>query len=112
MPEGAPPSAPVVSGPAVSQAPGPLTSSPRSEVRQSTMLGGLLVLIGVILLVGQFVHLDLGRYGWPFFIIVPGVALLVFVLAVRRAPGSTLFPYTTLFRSERFHGEVPPRMED
>src|SRR5438132_10598172 len=90
MPEGAPPSAPVVSGPAVSQAPGPLTSSPRSGVRQSTMLGGLLVLIGVILLVGEFVHLDLGRYGWPFFIIVPGVALLVLALAARGVIGEGL----------------------
>jgi len=90
MPEGAPPSAPVVSGPAVSQAPGPLTSSLRSGVRQSTMLGGLLVLIGVILLVGQFVHLDLGRYGWPFFIIVPGVALLVVALAGRGVIGEGL----------------------
>jgi len=51
------------------------------------MLGGLLVLIGVILLVGQFVHLDLGRYGWPFFIIVPGFALLVGALAGRGVIG-------------------------
>src|SRR5207302_10552562 len=90
MPEGAPPSAPVVSGPAVSQAPGPLTSSLRSGVRQSTMLGGLLVLIGGIRLVGQFVHLDLGRYGWPFFIIVPGVPLPWVPLAVRRLIGDGL----------------------
>src|SRR5437588_5247718 len=90
MPEGAPPSAPVVSGPAVSQAPGPVTSSLGSGVGQSTMLGGLLVLIGVILLVGQFVHLDLGRYGWPFFIIVPGVALLVVALAGRGVIGEGL----------------------
>ena len=54
------------------------------------MLGGLLVLIGVILLVGQFVHLDLGRYGWPFFIIVPGVALLVVALAGRGVIGEGL----------------------
>jgi hypothetical protein len=91
MPEGAPPSAPVAGEPAVSEAPSPVPSgTPRSGLRQSTMLGGLLVLIGIILLVGQFVHLDLGRYGWPFFIIVPGVALLVVALAGRGVVGEGL----------------------
>src|SRR5262252_7793010 len=30
-------------------------------------------------------------------------AVLVFFLMIRRPPRSTLFPYTTLFRSIRFH---------
>src|SRR3712207_9474482 len=30
--------------------------------------------------------------------------LCVFFLMIRRPPRSTLFPYTTLFRSERIHG--------
>ena len=33
---------------------------------------------------------------------VPGVAQLVFFLMIRRPPRSTLFPYTTLFRSMRY----------
>src|SRR6266480_1294612 len=33
----------------------------------------------------------------------------LFFLMLRRPPGSTLFPYTTLFRSQREHGE---RRED
>lgn len=66
------------------------SSPPPSRVRQSTMLGGLLVLVGAILLLGQFVHLDLGHYGWPFFVIVPGVALLVAALAGRGAVGEGL----------------------
>jgi hypothetical protein len=61
-----------------------------SRLRQSTTLGGLLVLIGAILLLGQFVHLDLGHYGWPFFIIVPGLALLVMALAGRGVIGEGL----------------------
>src|ERR1700736_3796985 len=91
MPEGAPPSAPVVPEPAVSQGPRQVSSNPpRFGLRESTILVGLLVLIGIILLGGQFVHLDLGRYGWPFFIIVPGVALLVVALASRGVIGEGL----------------------
>jgi hypothetical protein len=67
-----------------------MSASPPSRLRQSTMLGGLLILVGAILLLGQFVHLDLGHYGWPFFIIVPGVALLVMALAGRGAVGEGL----------------------
>src|SRR5204863_8729664 len=33
--------------------------------------------------------------------VVPTVAVLVFFLMIRRPPRSTLFPYTTLFRSDR-----------
>src|SRR5687768_18620462 len=37
------------------------------------------------------------------------VFLFVFFLMIRRPPGSTLFPYTTLFRSEaELHDRVPP----
>ena len=91
MPGGSPPSAPVVPGHVASEGPGQVSASPHpSRVRQSSILGGLLVLIGVILLIGQFVHLDLGHYGWPFFIIVPGVALLVVALAGRGVIGEGL----------------------
>src|SRR5690348_17552953 len=34
---------------------------------------------------------------------------LVFFLMIRRPPRSTLFPYTTLFRSRGRHGARPPR---
>ena len=91
MPEGVPPSAPVAAERVVSEGPGRMSSSPPpSRVRQSTMLGGLLVLLGAILLLGQFVHVDLGHYGWPFFVIVPGVALLAVALAGRGAVGEGL----------------------
>jgi hypothetical protein len=78
MAEGLPPSAPVAQGPATSQTP----VRPR---RQSTILGGLLVLIGAILLIGQFVRVDIGHYGWPFFVIAPGVLLIVVALTARGA---------------------------
>src|SRR3989441_7193132 len=78
MAEGLPPSAPVAQEPAPSQTP----VRPR---RQSTVLGGLLVLIGAILLIGQFVRIDIGHYGWPFFVIAPGVLLMVVALTARGA---------------------------
>ena len=91
MPEGAPPNAPVVAEPAASEIRGPVRpSASPSRPRQSTIMGGLLVLIGAILLIGQFVHVDVGRYGWPFFIIVPGVALLVVALTGRGVIGEGL----------------------
>jgi hypothetical protein len=41
-----------------------------------TALGGLLVLLGIAVLLGQALQLDLGRVGWPLFVIVPGLGLL------------------------------------
>src|SRR4030081_960688 len=62
----------------------------RQSRRPSVVLGGLLVLIGVIWLVGQFVRIDVGHYGWPFFVIVPGVAILFVALTARGALGEGL----------------------
>src|SRR5438094_4713895 len=47
----------------------------------SLILGLLLVLVGAAYLFGQYVPrplfaVDLGHYGWPLFVIVPGLALL------------------------------------
>jgi hypothetical protein len=58
--------------------------------RPSMVMGGLLVLVGAILLLGQFVRIDIGHYGWPFFLIVPGVAILVVALTARGALGEGL----------------------
>jgi hypothetical protein len=54
------------------------------------VLGGLLVLIGAILLVGQLVRIDVGHYGWPFFVIAPGVVILFVALMARGALGEGL----------------------
>jgi hypothetical protein len=40
-----------------------------------TALGGLLLLLGIVVLLGQVLEVDLGRVGWPFFVIIPGLAL-------------------------------------
>jgi hypothetical protein len=54
------------------------------------VLGGLLVLIGAVSLVGQVVRIDVGHYGWPFFLIAPGVVILFVALMARGALGEGL----------------------
>ena len=62
----------------------------------SLILGILLVLVGVAYLVGQYVprpflEVDLGHYGWPLFVIVPGLALLL-VGATNRSVSGLCIP--------------------
>jgi hypothetical protein len=47
------------------------------------VLGGLFVLIGAILLAGQLLRFDVGHYGWPFFVIAPGILIIVVALTLR-----------------------------
>ena len=52
------------------------------------MVGAVLVGIGLLYLAQQLLGLDLGRYGWPLAILVPGLALLAaFALGGRGAAG-------------------------
>ena len=75
---------PSASGPG--GAPGPVISQPTRGPRPPSMvLGGLLVLIGAILLAGQFVRVDIGHFGWPFFVIAPGILILFVALTARGA---------------------------
>jgi hypothetical protein len=53
-------------------------------------LGGLLLLLGIAVGLGQALELDLGRVGWPFFVIVPGLALLGMGLATPGRLGEVL----------------------
>lgn len=76
MAEGAPPNAPPAPKPAPSVV-------DRWRLRPSTVLGGLLILVGVVLLLGQLLRIDLGHYGWPLWIIVPGVLLMFLAVTSR-----------------------------
>ena len=76
MPVEAPPSAPVAQKPTPSVV-------DRWRQRPSTLLGGLLVLVGLILLLGQVFHVDVGHYGWPLWIIVPGALLMLLAVSSR-----------------------------
>jgi hypothetical protein len=55
-------------------------------------LGGLLLLLGILVLVGQALDLDLdlGRVGWPVFVVVPGLGLLGLGLAATGRLGEVL----------------------
>jgi hypothetical protein len=55
-----------------------------------TALGGLLLLLGIVVLLGQVLEVDLGRVGWPFFVIVPGLGLLGLGLAAAGRLGEVL----------------------
>jgi hypothetical protein len=57
---------------------------------RETAFGGLLVLLGMVVLLDQTFHLDLGRVGWPFFPIVSGLGLLGLGLAAAGRPGVVL----------------------
>ena len=45
-------------------------------------IGVVLIGLGVIFLAGQILNVDIGAYGWPFFVIVPGAAILVVALVL------------------------------
>jgi hypothetical protein len=56
----------------------------RIDIDWQTALGGLLVLLGIVVVLGQALDLELGRVGWPLLVITPGLAMLGLGLA---APG-------------------------
>jgi hypothetical protein len=49
-----------------------------------------LIIVGLFWLISRFLPEDLGHYGWPFFIIVPGLALVVGALLLGAAAGERL----------------------
>jgi hypothetical protein len=55
-------------------------------------LGVLLVVLGALFLAGQAVGFDLGRFEWPFFVIIPGLALSGVGLAVDGPTGERITP--------------------
>jgi hypothetical protein len=55
-----------------------------------TALGGLLVLLGIVVGLGQALELELGGVGWPFFVIVPGLGVLGVGLAAAGRLGEVL----------------------
>jgi hypothetical protein len=55
-------------------------------------LGVLLIALGALFFVGQVVGFDLGRFGWPFFVIIPGVAVFGVGLASGGPAGERITP--------------------
>lgn len=56
----------------------------------AAVLGALLVLLGLVFLAGQYLNLDIGRYGWPVYVIGPGLALVILGLTQRHGSGLTI----------------------
>jgi hypothetical protein len=71
-----------------------LESESRQGIGTNLVLGALLIIIGLIFLIGQifgsFFRIDLGAFSWPFFIIVPGVALFLVSLTMEPNSGRSL----------------------
>jgi hypothetical protein len=58
--------------------------------RGGEALGGLLVLLGLVVLLGQALDLGVGRVAWPVFVVVPGLGLLGIGLAAAGRLGEVL----------------------
>jgi hypothetical protein len=61
----------------------------RSSSNQAATVGGVvLVGLGLLFLIQQALGIDVGHYGWPLFVILPGLGLLAaFALGPRSAAG-------------------------
>jgi hypothetical protein len=55
-------------------------------------IGALLIVLGALFFVSQAVGFDLGRFAWPFFVIVPGLAVSGVGLAVGDPTGERITP--------------------
>jgi hypothetical protein len=55
-------------------------------------LGTLLIVVGALFFVGQAIGFDLGRFQWPFFVIIPGLAVFGVGLAVGGPTGERITP--------------------
>jgi len=55
-------------------------------------LGVLLIVLGALFSVGQAAGFDLGRFEWPFFVIIPGLAVSGVGLAVGSPTGERITP--------------------
>jgi hypothetical protein len=56
----------------------------------TAVLGGLLIVVGLVFFVGQWLDIDWGAATWPFYVIAPGLALLAFGLTQRDGSGLTV----------------------
>jgi hypothetical protein len=62
---------------------------PRSN-RGGVAFGAVLIVLGLLFLAGRVLDIDLGAYGWPLFIVVPGVLLFLAGLAAPPREGAGL----------------------
>jgi hypothetical protein len=63
------------------------TDGGKGADRGGAVFGILLIAAGLLFLLGEQVNIDWSNYGWPLFIIVPGVILLLIGLAIPSEAG-------------------------
>ena len=64
---------------------------PGSDSRRGGAIVGIaLIVIGGLFLADQAFNVDIGRFGWPLFVVVPGVLMLVGSLTIKEREGSGL----------------------
>src|SRR5690242_20138489 len=57
------------------------------DTRGGVVLGLILIALGGIFLVDRLTGIDLGRFGWPLFVIVPGVLVLAWGVSMNGREG-------------------------
>lgn len=67
-----------------------MTTSIPTQQKSSLPLGAALIALGFFLLIAQLIDFDLGYYGWPLFIIIPGVLLFPAALGSSGSAGEGL----------------------
>jgi hypothetical protein len=63
---------------------------PRRGSPGAAVLGGILIVLGLIFFAGEQLNIDISKATWPFYVIVPGVALATLGLTQRRGSGLTV----------------------
>ena len=64
-----------------------MSSGASPDTRGGVVLGLILIALGGIFLVERLTDIDLGRLGWPLFVIVPGVLVLVWGVSMSGREG-------------------------
>jgi hypothetical protein len=68
-------------------------NGPQRSGNATTILGVLLIALGILFFIGQVLGINYGRlgeFGWPVFIIAPGILLFLLALAVGERAGELL----------------------
>jgi hypothetical protein len=60
----------------------------RAPLAINLALGGILIIVGVFFLLAELLGIRLGRFLWPFFVIVPGAFLFALGLTIQDREGS------------------------
>ncbi len=67
--------------------PVPPTPKERRGSGGAAFLGAILIILGLIFLAGRYLNFDIGQFAWPFYVIGPGLALLLLGLTQRNGSG-------------------------